>query len=66
LRNNISRIGITYGFCRSSTNVLEDAQDCYDADYEDGQDFPFDAGANDFCKQFTDYRGNMYFIAKKA
>ena len=31
------------------TDVLENAQDCYDAGYEDGQDFPVDGGANDYC-----------------
>ena len=33
----------------ASTGVLANAQDCYDAGYEDGQDFTVDGGANDFC-----------------
>ena len=41
--------------------MLENAQDCYDAGYEDGQDFPLDGGANDFCRQFTDDQGNPYY-----
>jgi hypothetical protein len=45
----------------ASTGVLENAQDCYDAGYEDGRDFPFDGGANDICGQFTDYQGNPYY-----
>jgi hypothetical protein len=45
----------------ASTGVLENAQDCYDAGYEDGRDFPFDGGANDICRQFTDDQGNPYY-----
>jgi hypothetical protein len=44
----------------ASTDVLENAQDCYDAGYEDGQDIPFDGGENDFCRQFIDDQGNPY------
>ena len=44
----------------ASTDVLENPQDCYDAGYEDGQDIPFDGGANDFCRQFIDDQGNPY------
>jgi hypothetical protein len=44
-----------------STEILSNAQDCYDAAYGDGQDFPFDQGANDFCRQFTDDQGNPYY-----
>jgi hypothetical protein len=44
-----------------SIDVLENAQDCYDAAYGDGQDFPFDGGANDFCRQFTNDQGNPYY-----
>jgi hypothetical protein len=44
-----------------STEILSNAQDCYDAAYRDGQDFPFDEGANDFCRQFTDDQGNPYY-----
>ena len=40
--------------------ILENPQDCYDAGYEDGQDIPFDGGANDFCRQFIDDQGNPY------
>jgi hypothetical protein len=29
--------------------------------YEDGQDFPFDGGVNDFCREFTDDQGNPYY-----
>jgi hypothetical protein len=46
---------------QQSINVIENAQDCYDAGYEDGHDFPFDGGANDFCRQFTDDQGNPYY-----
>jgi hypothetical protein len=45
----------------ASTGVLENAQDCYDAGYEDGRDSPFDGGANDICRQFTDDQGNPYY-----
>ena len=45
----------------ASTGVLENAQDCYDAGHEDGRDSPFDGGANDICKQFTDDQGNPYY-----
>ena len=45
----------------ASTVVLEDTQDCYDAGYEDGRDSPFDGGANDICRQFTDDQGNPYY-----
>jgi hypothetical protein len=44
-----------------STEILSNAQDCYDAAYGDGQDFPFDEAANDFCRQFTDDQGNPYY-----
>ena len=44
-----------------STEILSNGQDCYDAAYRDGQDFPFDEGANDFCRQFTDDQGNPYY-----
>ena len=44
----------------ASSGGLENAQDCYDAGYEDGQDIPFDGGANDFCRQFIDDQGNPY------
>lgn len=46
---------------RRSTGVLENAQDCHDAGYGDGRDSPFDGGANDICKQFTDDQGNPYY-----
>jgi hypothetical protein len=45
----------------ASTGVLENAQDCYDAGYADGRDFPFDGGANDLCRQFPDDQGNPYY-----
>lgn len=45
----------------ASTGVLDNAQDCYDTGYEDGRDFPFDGGANDICRQFTDNQGNPYY-----
>jgi hypothetical protein len=43
------------------TGVLENTQDCYDAGYKDGRDSPFDGGANDICRQFTDDQGNPYY-----
>jgi hypothetical protein len=45
----------------ASTGVLENAQDCYDAGYQDGRDSPFEGRANDICKQFTDDQGNPYY-----
>jgi hypothetical protein len=45
----------------ASTGILDNAQDCYDTGYEDGRDFPFDGGANDICRQFTDNQGNPYY-----
>lgn len=41
-----------------NTDILQNAQGCY----EDGQDFPFDGGANNFCREFTDDRGNPYYM----
>ncbi|MFY9965979.1 MAG: hypothetical protein WAK50_09600 [Nitrososphaeraceae archaeon] len=45
----------------ANTGVLENTQDCYDAGYKDGRDSPFDGGANDICRQFTDDQGNPYY-----
>jgi hypothetical protein len=45
----------------ASTGILENAQDCYGTGYEDGRDFPFDGGAHDICRHFTDYQGNPYY-----
>ncbi len=45
----------------ASTDVLENAQDCYDAGYEDGRNSPFDGRTNDICRQFTDDQGNPYY-----
>ena len=45
----------------ASTGVLANAQDCYDAGYEDGRDSPFDGRTNDICRQFTDDQGTPYY-----
>jgi len=45
----------------ATTGVLENTQDCYDTGYADGRDSPFDGGAYDICRQFTDDQGNPYY-----